>query len=635
MIGHFPAPYPDEIFYSVCARYSRRVKYSDSKDLCKELFSNSTTSAVPDLPCHLNNFVANLSDNKCYTPKRIINELTLLPYYSPFLPNGVVERTKRQMQTANCAGIHTRLGLMASRIKLPKFLKYCFQCVVEDFNRFGENYWHRSHQLPGVLVCWKHKEMLGESIVRTNSIIDPHRFVAAGELNVYPVENNLSSSTIEVLWKISLMSNLLLFENFPSKGKSVLSNRYKEILIEKGLATYTKSIRVKKLIEEFLSFYQKEILSLLGCELKGKSIVDNNWLLQILRKAKSVQHPLYHILLLIFLDTDIFDFFNFSNTTSYFGESPWICLNPAADHYKQAVIRDFCLGNRSRNGKLTGRFNCDCGFEFIRSGPDTNSKDKFRIDKMVNFGYVWEAKLIELWNDKTISLTEIARKLNVDPLTIKKYATKLNLSFERETNIYRSLAEKDILKGQKVTLETLISKKRLEWIALIKVNPQLNLKSLRALKPRIYAWLYENDSPWLKQNLPQKSVLSHNSKQFVDWEQRDLEMKSRLEDAASIMLSDIERPKQVTKTALGKKADCLPLLLSKLDKMPLTKASLSILIETKVEYAIRKVRWVANNLRNQEIYPSKSKLINSACVYKLRETPEIKKVIDEECRAHQ
>jgi hypothetical protein len=32
-------------------------------------------------------------------------------------------------------------------------------------------------------------------------------------------------------------------------------------------------------------------------------------------------------------------------------------------------------------------------------------------------------------------------------------------------------------------------------------------------------------------------------------------------------------------------------------------------------------------------YLSKSKLINSVCVYKLRETPEIKKVIDEECGA--
>lgn len=393
-LGHFPTPYPYEIFYSVCARYSHRVKYSDSKELCKELFSNLTASAVPDFPCHLNNFAANLSDNKCYTPKRIINELTLLPYYSPFLPDEVVERTKHQMQTANCAGIHTRLGLMASRVKLPKFLKYCFQCAAEDFNRFGENYWHRSHQLPGVLVCWKHKEILGESIVRTNSLIDPHSFIAAGELNFYPVKNNLTNNIKDVLWKISLMSNLILFGNFPSKGKSVLSNRYKEILIEKGLATYTKSLRVKKLIEEFLSFYPNEILSLLGCELKGKSIVDNNWLLQILRKAKSVQHPLYHILLLNFLDMDIANFFDFSNTVAYFGESSWVCLNPAADHYKQPVIRDFRLGNRSRNGKLTGRFNCDCGFEFIRSGPDVKPEDKFRIDKMINFGSIWEGKLI-------------------------------------------------------------------------------------------------------------------------------------------------------------------------------------------------------------------------------------------------
>jgi hypothetical protein len=631
MIGHFPTPYPDESFYSVCARYSQRVKYTDAKELCKELFCNSNVSAVTDLPCYLNNFAANLPENKYYKPERIINELTLLPYYSPFLTGEVVEKTKRQMQTANCAGIHSRLGLMASRVKTPKFLKYCFQCVVEDFSRFGENYWHRTHQLPGVLMCWKHRETLGESIIRTNSTIDPHRFIAAGELIFYPVKNNISKNITDVLWKISVMSNLLLFGNFSSKGKSVISNRYKEILIEKGLATYTKSLRVKKLIEQFSFFYSGEILGLLGCELKGKSIIDNNWLLQILRKAKSVQHPLYHILLLNFLDTNIVDFFNFPTTASYFGEPPWVCLNPAASHYKQLVVREFRLGNRSRNGKPIGRFTCDCGFEYIRSGPDVKPEDKFRIDKMVNFGLIWEAKLGELWSDKSNSITKIARILDVDPLTVKKYATKLNLSFERETNIYKSLAEKDILKSEKTNSnETLINEKRLEWINLIKINPQLKLKDLRALKPKTYVWLYENDPTWLKQNLPQKLVLSHNPKQYINWEQRDLELKSRLESEVATMLLDNGRPKQITKTALGKKADCLPLLLSKLDKMPLTKAALSLLIETKVEYAGRKVRWVANNFRNQQIFPSKSKLINSACVYKLRKNSEIEKVIDEE-----
>lgn len=631
MIGFFPTPYPDELFYSVCARYSQVVKYKDSRDLSKELFSSVNASAIYDLPCNLNSFVLKLPINYCYTSEKIIDNLTLLPYYSPFLPRKIVEKTRQQMKTANCSGIHFRLGIMASRIKFPKYLKYCFNCLTEDLTQFGETYWHRSHQLPGVLICWKHKEKLGESLVRTNTSVDTFVYTPTRQLTFEPVKNTFTKTITDELWKISVMSNLLLFGKYPIKGKFELSNIYKEILIKKGLATYTKSLRVEKIIDEFSSFYPKEILTILGCQLKGKSLVDNNWLLQIFRKAKSVQHPLYHILVLNFLNIDIDNFFNYSKNDSYFGEPPWICLNPAASHYKQPVIREYFFGKRSRNGKPVGRFKCVCGFEYIRSGPDIKAEDKFRIDKMVNFGIVWENKLIELWYNNSFNLTAIARILNVDPLTIKKYATKLNLSFKRKNKNYKNLDEKTRLKDKNMLeMNKLLIEKREEWTELIKFNQKFKLKELRSLKPRLYAWLIENDSDWLDKNLPLKQILLNKSKSYVDWEKRDLDLKCDLEHKAKLMLTQYERPKQITKTALGKKTESLPLILTKLEKMPLTKATLDKLVESKEEYAIRKIRWVASNFRDQNLFPSKSQLIISACVYKMRENQSIKKVINQE-----
>lgn len=250
---------------------------------------------------------------------------------------------------------------------------------------------------------------------------------------------------------------------------------------------------------------------------------------------------------------------------------------------------------------------------------------------MVNFGSIWEEKLIELWNNESISLTGIARKLNVDPLTIKKYATKLNLSFERKNKSYKKLDESVTLKGQEeIDFEKLLFEKRQDWIRLVTSNPKSKLKELRSLKPRLYAWLIENDSNWLTKHLPKKNIKTSKTKIYVDWHKRDLELSQALKVEAGSMLSGNLRPKQITKTALGKKTDSLALILTKLDKLPLTTAVLSTLIESREECAIRKIKWVANNFKDQKLFPSKSQLITSACVFKIRENPLIKRVIDQE-----
>ena len=53
MIGHFPDPLPDEVLYSVCARYSDHVRYSNNEYIFRELFGDKNFAAVVDLPCHL------------------------------------------------------------------------------------------------------------------------------------------------------------------------------------------------------------------------------------------------------------------------------------------------------------------------------------------------------------------------------------------------------------------------------------------------------------------------------------------------------------------------------------------------------------------------------------------------------
>lgn len=65
--------------------------------------------------------------------------------------------------------IHYVLGVVASTVKNPEFLRFCPRCINEDHERVGEAYWHRHHQVPGIFACIFHKCRLVDSAVRFSS----------------------------------------------------------------------------------------------------------------------------------------------------------------------------------------------------------------------------------------------------------------------------------------------------------------------------------------------------------------------------------------------------------------------------------------------------------------------------------
>src|SRR2546421_7350130 len=52
-LGFFPTPYPNELLYSVCARYGALVQYPSTEAINVELFGRRGVAAIIDLPSHL------------------------------------------------------------------------------------------------------------------------------------------------------------------------------------------------------------------------------------------------------------------------------------------------------------------------------------------------------------------------------------------------------------------------------------------------------------------------------------------------------------------------------------------------------------------------------------------------------
>jgi len=287
---------------------------------------------------------------------------------------------------------------MASRIPTPRHLRLCPVCIQEDKRRFREAYWHRTHQVSGTEVCPTHGVFLEESSVSRWAGRDNLQFITVDEAARAspPRRINSSDRDHQALLQVARDSAWLLEHPISGSALSELHSRYLRMLIACGLATYTGSIHVAALLGEFTRHYSPTLLQLLHCTFTVSDQTKTNWLLKLVRPPKHAQHPLYHLLLLQFLGRTVEEFFQMTDTSRPFGEGPWPCLNPAAAHYRQPVILKCRLGDRLRYGKPTGKFSCDCGFAYVRTGPDSAPEDRFRVGRIISFGQAWEIELKRL-----------------------------------------------------------------------------------------------------------------------------------------------------------------------------------------------------------------------------------------------
>jgi hypothetical protein len=631
VIGYFPTPYPDELFYSICGRFSSRADYPSAKSVFVELFGTATVTAVIDLPNQLENIAVRLPEGTSLAADIFIDRHTLLPFFSPFLPPERVEELRRNMRGSSASAAHMRSGIMASRIPLPSRLRYCPACKVEDGRRFRETYWHRLHQIPGIEVCATHEVFLEDGDVSRGAGRNNLQFVTAkAATRSSPAQHiDTSDRDHQVLLRLARDSEWLLGQAFAGSDLSALHNRYLNLLIARGLATHTGSIHVEKLLNQFRGHYSHSLLKRLNCEFTGSDQVKSNWLLRLVRPSKQARHPLYHLLLIQFLGCTVEEFFQLPEELSPFGRGPWPCLNPAASHYRQPVIIECQLGDRLRYGKPIGQFSCECGFAYVRTGPDSSPEDRLRVGRTISFGQVWEAKLKQLWRDSSLSVSEIARRLGVDPLTVRRYAARMELSLSRSDKRLKPLRRAAQLKGK--TVLAAWEKKRhrccSKWLSAMKSRQKITLKALRRKLPREYAWLRQNDSEWLDGHKPRPERRKQPTTS-VDWKKRDAHYAAAVKAAASRLKDTSGRPVQVTRTAIGRVLGATTLLRQKLHKMPLTARVLEGVVEKREQYAVRRVWWAADLYYQERVLPREWQLVMRANVYSLRDNSAVECAVE-------
>lgn len=630
MIGNFPDPHPDELFYSLCARFSERMQYPNGRSVVVELFGSASAIACVSLPSHLDHLVAQMPPHSSYSTDGIVDNHTLLPLFAPFLPLERQDRLRRDMRGDSGSALHMRAGIMASRVPLPEWLRYCPQCVEDDRRRSGECYWHRIHQASGVELCPMHKLWLQNSQVRTSNAKTQYEFVSAErsiqEMPLY--QHDKDASLFEPLFALTLDIQWLLAQHHLSQKLRYLQRRYSKRLAHLGISTYRGRVDRDVLLSRFKTRYTSDILSLLHCELDEN--IEDCWLVRLVHKSENTQHPLYHLLLIHSLELTAESFFQLSVDDKPFGNGPWPCLNPTCRHHLQQSV-DACHITYSPNvsGRPIGTFSCTCGFTYQRTGPDTSAEDRLKMSKVKAFGYVWETKLSRLWEDETASLRQMALQLKVDPLTIKRHASRLGLPFPRPVARTCCLDAVRMLRSpieQVIETDTLEECRR-KWMNALVEYQNMGVKFLRSKFPNIYRWLYRHDLAWLKTHLPPKKQKSRSYSSRIDWQERDKYLAEQVELSARRLKERVGRPVQTTISAIGKDIGQLALIQQHISRLPKTSRLLEDVVETREEFAIRRIQWTTKKYQEEQCAPSRWQFIKDSGIERLASLPQIKEAI--------
>ena len=261
MLGSFPNPYPDELLYSVVARYHVRSGNKTFRQTHEELFE--TIELQPDkiiLPNNLNFLVSQLPEGSKLTVESLIKRNTLYPFFRTFLTPIEIYSFKKLLREKSSTSISQAAKI--SDKERNEVLKFCPKCRVEDEQKYGEAYWHRQHQIPGMLLCLKHQVALVDSqVLLENKQI---HYYAASQVKLEVDTNNYSEDFINKSFSLAQEIDWLSHNHVEFRGMTWLRNIYKSLLIERGfIIKYSRSkfkYHHQQFADAFLEFYGEDLL---------------------------------------------------------------------------------------------------------------------------------------------------------------------------------------------------------------------------------------------------------------------------------------------------------------------------------------------------------------------------------------
>lgn len=287
---NFPTPYPDELIYSTVARAGVRLALTSPKLLLDEVFQNRKVSATIDLPSHLDKILQWLPPEH-YNAMYIIDNHTLFPIYTFFIPEERRQECLSFMQGTSQGALHLAVGLNASKIIIPEYLRYCPKCFDEQLHTYGEWYWSRLWQIPGVACCPKHGKLLNSSVKYRPH--HKHEFKTANFENCsICTQETASHDEIMIAQKAIELCSL---SNSSSPSQQQWSIFYKKLASKSNMVKGNQHILHELIHQKVIQRWSISFLTRYGL---GDIKSESSWLYSIFRKHRKTFSYLEHLIII-------------------------------------------------------------------------------------------------------------------------------------------------------------------------------------------------------------------------------------------------------------------------------------------------------------------------------------------------
>ena len=290
----------DELLYSACARYHILSGNTTYKQTQSDLFDTPEGHSSVLLPIRAKELYERIQHADVHFDE-FFNDHTALPYILSFFPKDRRKHILSIVHQDNNSSLPRELGYgILMQFTKPK-LCFCPQCYAVELQRYGYGYWHRLHQMPGVLVCEKHHVLLLESNVSALAH-GGSAYIAPDLYSLFPAMIPTPLSAIGLQQAIWLAQDTVwLYANTDRVQKAFEMHGgdfhvvFLRLLQQKKYVSQTGFLKISKFQHAFLSYYDGKLLRLVG--LRYEDAEQEAWITKMCRGDKKKEIPLKYIVL--------------------------------------------------------------------------------------------------------------------------------------------------------------------------------------------------------------------------------------------------------------------------------------------------------------------------------------------------
>lgn len=550
---------PDETLYSACSRYHWVSAHHRPDMTCSELFGHARQGSSHDFPARVDEFVRRM--HGCLgCADEIIHRHTLLPFYLRLRTAMEGDNAVAAVKAGGLGPLKAHLGILASRFGAAHPMKSCVDCMAADFERFHVDYWHRDHQWPGACVCLIHRRPLQIGLGKVNSQGRFHWYLPWDLESVAIVEPQ------DAGLRLSLMERLTAccvgLGNLPRNFQidpAVLRGTYLRRLVELDLARPTGSIRVEGCIQ-LLNRALQPLSMLRGLSVPAdRSAMLGDDFIRLLRKPRSVAHPLRHMLVV----TALFESWN--AFLAAYQEQP----DQAASALELKVMRRVDSQGASSTDQRNLVLNAiTLGQSARAAAGDAGVSVATAMAWAASSGHQLQRRPKKLKADLLPKAISLLRRGS----SKESVACSVGVSIETVTRLLRTTPALQETWHQ-VRRERQRRTYRAAWQRTAARLVQPTSSEVRGMQPAAFAWLYRHDRAWLEKFATKLSKGARSNNASVRWDERDSELARRVQTCAAGLAEASGAPR----VRLAQLCDAIPDLkgrLSKLDLLPLTRSAL-------------------------------------------------------------